>query len=68
MQCGKCVRLCPVQNISLENGRICFADRCVACLGCYHRCPQKAIVYKNRKKKDRYLNPNIRESEIGQNL
>lgn len=68
VQCGKCVRLCPVQNISLENGRICFADRCVACLGCYHRCPQKAIVYKNRKKKDRYLNPNIRESEIGQNL
>ena len=47
---------------------MCFADRCVACLGCYHRCPQKAIVYKNRKKKDRYLNPNIRESEIGQNL
>ena len=68
MQCGKCAALCPVGNIVLENGKVCFGDRCVACLGCYHRCPQKAIVYKHRRKKDRYINPKIREAEIGENF
>ena len=68
MQCGKCAALCPVGNIVLENGKVRFGDRCVACLGCYHRCPQKAIVYKHRRKKDRYINPKIREAEIGENF
>ena len=37
-------------------------------LGCYHRCPNKAIVYLNKKKKDRYINPNIDENLIGKNI
>jgi ferredoxin len=68
VQCGKCVELCPTQNISLENGKISFADRCVICLGCYHRCPKKAIRYKNYTKQDRYINPHIREADIGKDL
>lgn len=68
IQCGKCVQLCPTQNISLENGKISFADRCVICLGCYHRCPKKAIRYKKSTKQDRYLNPHIRESDIGKDM
>lgn len=68
IKCGKCVNLCPAKNIKLENGKIVFGDKCVACLGCYHRCPQKAIQYKGRKKKDRYINPNIDENDIGKNL
>jgi len=63
--CGKCIKLCPSENISIQEGKIVFSDQCVACLGCYHRCPQKAIHYKNKKKRDRYINPNINESEIG---
>lgn len=66
--CGKCVNLCPTDNITLKDGKITFADRCVICLGCYHRCPKKAIQYKGKQKKDRYINPNINESEIGQDL
>lgn len=65
LHCGKCIKLCPSDNISIQKGRIEFSDRCVSCLGCYHRCPQKAIRYKNQKKKDRYINPNINECEIG---
>jgi len=34
-------------------------DKCVACLGCYHRCPSKAIEYKNKKKKFRYINQRV---------
>ena len=52
----------------MEDGKITFGDKCVACLGCYHRCPQKAIEYKGRKKKFRYINPNIDESEIGEDI
>ncbi len=66
--CGKCVGLCPAQNISMENGKITFGNACVACLGCYHRCPQKAIRYLSKKKKDRYINPRIDEKSIGKNI
>lgn len=68
VKCGKCIGLCPVGNISIVDGKIVFGDKCVACLGCYHRCPNKAIVYKNKKKKNRYINPNINENEIGQDI
>jgi len=63
--CQKCVRICPTDNIKHENGSIVFGDKCVACLSCYHRCPEKAIVYKEKRKKDRYINPLIREENIG---
>lgn len=68
ISCGKCVSVCPAQNIALENGKISFSDKCVACLGCYHRCPKQAIRYRNKVKKFRYVNPNIDENEIGMNL
>lgn len=68
VKCGKCISICPVKNITLENGKITFGDKCIACLGCYHRCPQKAIVFKNKNKKYRYVNPYINESDIGKDL
>ena len=68
LKCGKCIDICLVKNISFCEDKIIFADSCVACLGCYHRCPQKAIVYLNKKKKDRYVNPNIDENFIGKNI
>lgn len=63
--CKKCIRICPTNNITHENGRIVFGDKCVACLSCYHRCPEKAVVYLDKRKKDRYLNPLIQEKNIG---
>lgn len=68
VKCGKCVDLCPAKNIRLENNHIVFLDSCVACLGCYHRCPKKAIVYLNKRRKDRYINPFIDENLIGKDL
>lgn len=68
VKCGKCVSICPVGNICLKDGKIVFSNKCVACLGCYHRCPQKAIVYKGKNKKDRYINPNVTESHIGKDM
>ena len=45
IQCGKCAKVCPVDNISgtpptwLHNGN------CTCCLACYHHCPTHAINY-----------------------
>lgn len=68
VKCGKCVELCPTENISLVDGKIIFADKCIACIGCYHRCPKKAIRYKGKKKRDRYINPLINEADIGKSF
>ena len=65
VKCGKCVSLCPVNNIELTEDGIRFKNACIACLGCYHRCPQKAIKFAKFKKKFRYFCPLARESELG---
>ncbi len=68
VRCGKCVKICPVNNIKIEDNKVVFSDKCIACLGCYHRCPHKAIQYKNKTKKYRYTNPYINEADIGKDL
>ena len=68
IKCKKCIEICPVNNISMQDGKIRFSDKCVACLGCYHRCPKKAIVYLNKNKKSRYINPKIDENLIGKDF
>lgn len=65
VKCGKCVSLCPVNNIELAEGKIIFKNECVACLGCYHRCPKKAIRFAKFKKKFRYFCPLADESGLG---
>lgn len=59
--CGKCARICPAGNIELKDGRPVFGEACVACLGCYHRCPKKAIKFAKFKKKFRYYCPLVDE-------
>ena len=51
IQCGKCAKVCPVDNIEgtpptwLHNGR------CTSCLACYHYCPVHAVNYGERTRK-----------------
>ncbi|NMD37183.1 MAG: 4Fe-4S binding protein [Christensenellaceae bacterium] len=66
--CGKCINICPTNNIKAENGKIIFADNCVSCLGCYHRCPQRAICYKGKPPKKPYVNTNINEDTLQKNI
>ena len=54
--CGKCVKLCPVNNIKMLNGKPEFSDKCMGCYGCIHKCPEKAInLGKRTEGKTRYV-------------
>ena len=43
--CGKCVELCPLNNIRLENGKPVWGKNCTHCMACICYCPTKAIEY-----------------------
>lgn len=59
--CGLCAKLCPVDNIRMENGKPVFLHRCEFCLGCFNRCPKGAINYGRKTiRKKRYVNPKVR--------
>ena len=54
--CGTCSRSCPMDNITMEEGRPKWHDRCALCLRCYHICPCDAIEYgKATKDKGQYF-------------
>lgn len=43
--CGKCVKLCPLNNIELKNGKPVWSDNCTHCMACIGNCPTQAIEY-----------------------
>lgn len=54
--CGKCEKLCPVNNIEMLNGKPQFSNKCMSCYACIHRCPEKAInLGKKTEGKSRYV-------------
>ncbi len=44
--CGRCVSLCPLGNIRLEDGRPVWGGRCTHCMACIAACPAGAIQYR----------------------
>ena len=53
--CGKCVSLCPLNNIKLENNKPVWNGNCTHCMACISYCPTEAIEYgKKSAKKPRY--------------
>lgn len=45
ISCGKCVEVCPLKNITLENGKPAWHSHCITCMACYQYCPTNAIQY-----------------------
>ncbi len=43
--CGKCVELCPLNNISLSEGEVSWGDKCTHCMACICYCPTEAIEH-----------------------
>lgn len=56
--CGKCVRSCPLGNISIKDGRPSWGGNCTHCMACINQCPKDAIEYgKGSAGKPRYRGP-----------
>lgn len=49
LHCGKCINVCEVGAISVDNPRFVDRDRCVACGKCADVCPAGALTMKGRK-------------------
>jgi flavodoxin/Pyruvate/2-oxoacid:ferredoxin oxidoreductase delta subunit len=62
--CEICLKVCPVSNIELTNGRPFWLHHCENCLACYHWCPQKAIKGGVVAKGYYYRHPEIKVNEI----
>ncbi len=48
IDCGECVRLCPVGNLYYADQKIETKGNCVLCLRCYNFCPVAAITHMGR--------------------
>lgn len=42
--CGRCVSLCPMENLRLASGKAESGSKCAMCYRCISRCPEKAIT------------------------
>lgn len=42
--CGKCVNLCPMKNLKIENNISVATDKCTMCYRCINICPKQAIT------------------------
>ena len=45
MGCGRCQRLCPLNNISLKDRKPVWGQECTHCMACIANCPTEAIEY-----------------------
>ena len=62
--CGLCARVCPLNNISIRNGRPAWGSSCTHCMACICRCPQEAVEYGRASiGKPRYICPAMDDTE-----
>ena len=43
--CGQCAKLCPTNNITIQNGKPVWGSDCTHCMACICYCPTEAIEY-----------------------
>ena len=60
--CGRCVTVCPMNNITLENGKAVIGESCATCLACFHWCPTESIFMsrqENIARRSKYHHPDV---------
>jgi ferredoxin len=63
--CGLCSKVCPVQNIKIENGTPKWLHHCQQCYACMNLCPNQALQYrKMTEDKKRYKNPYVELKDL----
>lgn len=56
--CGRCVKECPLNNITLADGKPVWSKNCTHCMACISICPTTAIEYgKNSINRPKYRCP-----------
>jgi ferredoxin len=63
--CHTCEKVCPVQNIKMENGGPVWQGNCEHCLACIQWCPTEAIQYGTQTtNRIRYHHPEVQVKEL----
>lgn len=63
--CRICEKVCPVQNIKMENNKPVWLHHCLHCLGCLQWCPKEAIQFKKSTiGRKRYHHPEVKLKDI----
>lgn len=65
--CQTCIKVCPMNNIELIEGKIKIKDNCMTCLACFHWCPTAAIYMSKEKaieRREKYHHPDVRLTDI----
>lgn len=58
VSCNMCAKVCPLNNITMKDGRPSWGSDCTHCMGCINKCPKDAIEYgKSSVGKVRYKGP-----------
>ena len=58
ISCQKCVKVCPLSNITMKNNKPVWGNKCTHCMACINQCPKDAIEYgKGSVGKPRYKGP-----------
>lgn len=60
VSCGNCVKRCPLNNITLNDGLPTWHGTCTHCMACIASCPTKAIEYRH-KTKEKYHHDMMKE-------
>lgn len=57
ISCGKCEKLCPLDNIKITDGKPVWSKNCTHCMACICACPTEAIEYgeKSKGKRRHYI-------------
>ena len=43
--CGQCAKRCPMNNVTLKDGKPVWGRNCTHCMACICYCPKEAIEY-----------------------
>lgn len=65
--CGTCAKICPMDNITLKDGKAQFGDACATCLACFHWCPTEAVYMSKAEdiaRRRKYRHPDVRLQDI----
>jgi len=57
ISCKRCITICPVNNLYIDEGGIKAKGSCVLCVRCYNFCPTQSIVYMEKRHKEKRGTP-----------